>query len=140
MTDLAAILDGYFNGGTVPTNLYVGLVSAENYDAFDPQNDTMSSHPGWEEFTDYDEAARQEWVPGNTVDGYPASINNPGSVRVTPNLDGTCVGVFLTTSSTKGGTTGQLYGPWPIKDGYKNLVEGIPFKIGIKIKLKRNTV
>lgn len=136
MTDLAAILDGYFNGGSIPAAFYIGLVSAENFSAFNRATDSMSSHPGWEEFTDYSEATRQQWVPGNTIDGSPASVSNPSAARVTPTANGNCVGIFLTTSATKGGTTGQLYGPWFNKDGMKPLVEGIPYKIGIQLKQK----
>ena len=135
MTDLAYILDGFFNGGTIPANLYIGLVSAENFTGYDRPNDTMSSHPGWEEFTDYSEATRRELVPGNTIDGYPASVNNPAAAVVTPTANGSSVGIFLSTSSTKGGTTGQLFGPWNNRDGIKNLVEGIPYKIGAQLKL-----
>lgn len=139
MTDLAYILDGFFNGGTIPANLYIGLVSAENFTGYDRTNDTMSSHPGWEEFTDYSEATRRPWTPGNTIDGYPASVSNPSAATITPTANGASVGVFLTTNNTKGGTTGQLFGPWNNLDGVKILREGIPYKMGVQVKLRSNT-
>lgn len=139
MTDLAAIIDGFFNGGTVPANLYVGLVSSNNFSAYSPTTDTMGSHAGWEEFEDYTEATRPVWTPGTTIDGSPASVSNPGMATFTPDANGTIVGIFLCDNSTIGGATGQLYGPWPLADGAQPAVIGIKFKATARISLRSNT-
>lgn len=139
MTDLAAILNGYFAGGTVPTTLYLGLVSAENFTQFAPQTDSMGSHPGWQEFTDYDEATRQVWTPGVVLGDYPASINNPSVASVTPLSDGRAKGVFLCDESTKGGATGQLYGPWFFEEGTRDIQTAAPFEMDLTIKLVSNS-
>lgn len=139
MTDLAAILDGYFNGGGVPTNLYIGFVSSVNFTGFDPDGDSMTSHAGWEEFTDYDEASRPEWLPGTTIDGSPASVNNPSPGEITPNDVGTIIGLFLCDDDTPGGTTGQLYGPWFNREGPQATIVGTPYRGEIKLTLTSNT-
>ena len=56
---LQHILDTEFTGSAQVTTWYVGLTAASPSPA---AGDTMSSHAGWTEFTNYDEAARQEWV------------------------------------------------------------------------------
>jgi len=139
MTDLASILSGYFAGGTVPSTLYVGLVDKANYANFLPGVDTMASHSGWQEFTAYDEAARQAWTPGSVIGDSPASVNNPGATTYNPNADGIIKGVFLCDNSVKGGNTGTLYGPWFFAEGEQAAVAGVPFKADIKITLFNNT-
>lgn len=133
MTELAAILDSHFGGGTPPANLYVGFVSAENFVGFNKGVDTMAAHAGWEEFIDYSEGTRQVWTPGTVIDSIPAKITNPGQVEVTPTADGTCNGVFLCDDDALGGTTGTLYGPWPLAEGPQPFVTGEPFRTEVPI-------
>lgn len=139
MTDIGAILDSYFRGTAPPAAWYVGLVDGATFTAFDPVTDTMPSHPGWTEVTAYAEATRQQWVPGVVLDGYPATLNNPGNAIVNPTADGSAIGIFLCSVATKGGTTGQLVGPFFFENGVKNLVTAAPFSINMNITLKRNT-
>lgn len=135
MTELAAILDTHFAGGTAPTNLYVGFVSSTNFIGFNKGTDTMAAHAGWEEFTDYDEASRPEWVSGTVIDAVPARVTNPSQAEVTPNADGTCVGVFLCDDDTPGGTTGTLYGPWPLREGPQPFVTALPFRVEVPVTM-----
>lgn len=84
---------------------YIGLVDGTT-PTFAVGN-TMASHAGWAENTEYAEAARQEWVDGAVAAG---SVDNSGSLATfTMNDAGNVAGAFLTTNSTKGGTTGTLY-------------------------------
>src|SRR3989304_468897 len=70
--------------------------------------DIMSSHAGWVEVTDYSEATREVLTLG-AVSGQ--SVNNSASkASFTINATVTVGGAFITTVSTKGGTTGILYG------------------------------
>lgn len=138
MTEVTDILDTHYNNGTPPAALYVGFVSGTNFVTYDRGNESMSSHPNWEEFTGYAEAARPAWTPGTAIDGIIASINNPGSATITPNVEGSVVGVFLCDNSTKGGTTGQLYGPYPLTEGPQYTQVGVPFKVKVKITLELN--
>ena len=97
------LLDKYFKGSTYTAAHYIGLKGAGSAAA----GDTMSSHSGWSEVTVYDESTREVFTPG-TVSSQ--SVNNSGSTAVfTMNASYTVAGVFLTTNSTKGGTTGTLY-------------------------------
>lgn len=92
-------------GGTQTATWYIGLTDGAPTAA---AGDTMSSHAGWTEQQGYDEAVRQTWTPG-AVSG--KSVDNSGSVATfTITSDGTTIGGgFLTSDSTKGGTTGKLY-------------------------------
>ena len=139
MKDITAILSAYFAAGSVPATLYIGLVSATNYTGFDRVNDTINSHPGWEEFTAYTEATRQAWVPGVVIDDYPASVQNPTNSTVTPSSDGEVVGVFLCSNSTKGGTSGQLIGPFLFDEGPRQAITGSPFDVVVNVKIKYAT-
>ena len=99
------LLDAGLSGGTQITSWFLGLINASPTIA---AGDTMSSHSGWTENTAYDEATREAWTDGG-VSGQ--SVSNSGSPAVfTGSTDGqTLGGAFLTSNSTKGGTSGTLY-------------------------------
>jgi len=111
------LIDKTFKGSGYTAAWYGGLVSATPTVA---AGDTMSSHAGWTEVTAYDEAVRQTLTLGTVASG---SANNSGSPMVfTISSDGTAVGgLFITTVSTKGGTTGTLYGAGAFTGGNKTL-------------------
>lgn len=69
--------------------------------------DTLASHAGWLESTDYDEATRQAWTPGAAA---AQSITNPTPATITATAGFTCHGLALVAeNSTKGNTaTGIL--------------------------------
>jgi len=97
-----AALDAIFHGATT---YYLGLIDNSGFVAISSA-DTMGSHSGWTESTAYSESVRQTW------DEAAASgqlITNSASVATfTANAGATIRGIFLTTVSTKGGTTGTL--------------------------------
>lgn len=107
MTDsgINDLLTQVFGASGTFGNLYCALIDATNFTGIDKTNDTMASHPGWQEFTSYSEGTRQQWIPG-TVSA--KSITNPAPAAFTPTAIGSAVGFFITDSSTKGGTTGHL--------------------------------
>ena len=82
----------------------IGLIDDENFDAVSV-DDTMSSHAGWTEVTDYSEANRPLWGPG-VVTGKLAV--NSAHVAFTMTAEKTVKGMFLVSENTKGGTTGIL--------------------------------
>ena len=94
-----------FNAQTQITVWYIGIVDNAGFSAF-ANSDTMSSHAGWTEFTAYSEATRVEWVEG-AASG--RSITNPSPSVFNINGSGTLKGIFVTSSSTKSGTTGTLW-------------------------------
>ena len=91
------------------TTWYVGLygAGASNTPA---AGDTMSSHAGWTEVTDYSEATRVAATFAAATNANPSVVTNSASKAVfTINGTTTVGGAFLTSGSAKGGTTGTLF-------------------------------
>lgn len=109
------VLDIYFKGSGYTAAFYVGLTGATP--SFAP-GDTMASHPGWTEFTNYSEASRRVLVLG-AVSGQ--SVDNSASkATYTISQDGQTIGgSFVTTDPTKGGSAGKLYGGAAFASGNK---------------------
>ena len=91
------------------TTWYLGLygAGASNTPA---ASDTMSSHAGWTENTTYSNATRVAAVFVTATTANPSIVTNAASPAAF-NINGTTTigGAFLTSSSTKGGTTGTLF-------------------------------
>lgn len=113
-------LDAALSGGTPITTWYVGLTDGTPTVA---AGDTMSSHAGWAEVTAYDEAARQTWSDGGVSS---QSVTNSASAAVfTCSTNSTTIGgAFLTSDSTKGGTSGTLYAAVAFTGGDKSADDG----------------
>ena len=86
------------------TSWYVGLKNTGSEAA----TDVMNSHSGWTENTTYSESTRQAWTANGAASSQ--SVTNSSS-KATFSINGstTIYGAFLTSNSTKGGTTGKLY-------------------------------
>ena len=101
--------DKYFSGSSYTAGWFLGLYGAasSNYPA---AGDTMASHAGWTEVTDYSQATRPACTFGAATTADPSVISNTASVAVF-SINGTTVvgGAFLTSDNTKGGTTGTLF-------------------------------
>lgn len=101
LTDLLGV---YFGAGTQKTNWYVGLIDAAGFSAL-AASDTMSSHPGWVENTAYSQSTRGQWSPAVASD----VASNTVGVPFTMSAGATIQGLFLASSSAKGGTSGVLW-------------------------------
>jgi len=114
------VLDAYLNAGTQTTTWYVGLTDGTPTVV---AGDTMASHAGWAEVTAYDEAVRQTATFGAVSS---QSLDNSASkANFTCSTNSTTVGgCFLTTNSTKGGTTGTLYSVAAFTGGDKSIDDG----------------
>lgn len=99
------ILDTEFHGGTPVTTWYIGLVDADGWTDF-PDADTMSAHATWQESVAYDETTRGEWTEGAAA---ARSITNAVTVDFTVSATVTIKGIFISSSLTKGGTSGVLW-------------------------------
>jgi|TARA_R110000824_G_C15084404_1_gene664751 hypothetical protein len=98
------VLSITLDGGTQITTWYVGLAGAGTKAAAD----TMSSHGGWAVVADYSESVRQTLTLGTASSG---SIDNTASkAAFSINGTATVAGAFITSSNTKSGTAGTLYG------------------------------
>lgn len=101
--------DKYFSGSAYTALWYLGLygAGASNNPA---AGDTMASHAGWTEVTAYSQATRPQAVFGAATTANPSVISNTASVAVfSVNATTVVGGAFLTSNSTKGGTTGTLF-------------------------------
>jgi hypothetical protein len=99
----------YFAGSSYTAAWYIGLygAAASNNPA---ASDTMSSHIGWTEVTAYSQATRPACTFGTATTADPSVITNSAS-PATFSINGTTTvgGAFLTSNSTKSGTTGTLF-------------------------------
>ena len=99
----------YFTGSGYTATWYLGLygAAASNTPA---AGDTMASHAGWTEVTDYSQANRPQCVFGTPTTADPSVATNSASPAVfSMNGSTTVGGAFLTSNNTKGGTTGTLF-------------------------------
>jgi len=87
---------------------YIGLISSS---AVLNNSDTMGSHTGWTEITDYSDASRPAWGESDPALDASDNVNvvNAATVDFTVDADSQVIdGAFVTTENTKGGTTGTL--------------------------------
>jgi hypothetical protein len=98
------LLTNYFKGSSYTAAFYVGLKDSGTIAA----GDTMASHSGWTEDANYSNSTRPALTLGSVAS---QSVDNSASKAVF-NINGstTIYGAFVTTNSTKSGTTGTLYG------------------------------
>lgn len=109
------LLDAGLSGGTPDTTWFVGLTDGTPTVA---AGDTLASHAGWVEVTDYDESNRVAWVDGG-VSGQ--AVSNSGSpAEFTIDANGTTIGgAFL--CGVNSGTSGVLYAAGAFTAGDKSL-------------------
>ena len=101
--------DKYFTGSAYTATWFVGVygAAASNTPA---AGDTMASHAGWTEVTAYSQATRPAAVFAAATTADPSVITTSASPTVF-SINGSTVvgGAFLTSNSTKSGTTGILF-------------------------------
>jgi hypothetical protein len=101
------LFDVMFNTATQIANnsWFIALISNSGYSAL-AAADTMASHAGWTEFTTYTEANRVAWGSGTSAS---QSVTNATPATFTISGSGTLKGIFVTSNSTKSGTSGKLW-------------------------------
>lgn len=98
-----------FTGSSYTAAWYLGLygAGASNTPA---ASDTMASHAGWTEVTDYSQSTRPQCNFGTPTTADPSVATNSSSAATfSINATTTVGGAFLTTDNTKGGTSGTLF-------------------------------
>lgn len=108
-TGLAQMAGSALAGGAQITTWYVGLYGAQATNT-PAASDTMASHIGWTEITPYSNSTRVIATFAAATTANPSVVTNsaaPASFSI--NATATVGGAFLTSSSTKGGTTGTLF-------------------------------
>ena len=98
------LLDSSLAGQTQITSWYVGLKGSGTPAAAD----TMASHSSWTEDQNYSEGTRQTWTPNGAASSQSVT-NSSAKATFSINANTTIHGAFLTSNSTKGGTSGKLY-------------------------------
>lgn len=101
------ILDVMFHDGTqiASTSWFAGLISNSGYSAL-AAADVMNSHAGWTEFTSYSQSTRVVWGMGAASS---QQITNSSPMTFDITGSGTVKGIFMTSNSTKSGTSGKLW-------------------------------
>lgn len=122
------MLDKYLKGSTYTAAFYVGLMSSSPTIA---AADTMSSHGGWTDSTGYSNATRPALTLGTVAS---KSVDNSASKAVfNINAGATIGGAFITTSSTKGGTTGTLFAGGAFTGGNRVVADGDTLNVTMTI-------
>ena len=133
VTDVGAndILDKYLAGSAYTAALYLGLISNSGYSAV-ANADTMASHAGWTETSGYDEANRPTaaWSAASSR-SKALSSNLTFSINTTVTVKGS----FLTTNSTKSGTTGILVSAGLFTGGDQALNNGDTLSVSYSLSL-----
>ena len=126
----------YFKGSAYTAAWYIGLYGSGSTN--DPAaGDTMSSHSGWTEVTDYSQATRPAATFGTATTADPSVIDNSGSVAVF-SINGTTTvgGAFLTSDNTKGGTSGTLFSAADFQSpGDRSVVNGDTLNVTYQFSL-----
>ncbi len=97
------MLDKYYKGSGYTGAHYLGLAGSGTKAA----GDTMASHAGWSEVTGYSAGTRPAITWGTASSG---SLAATGATSFSINATVTVAGAFISTNSTKGGTSGVLVG------------------------------
>ena len=113
------LLDKYLAGSAYTAAWYLGLISLTGYTAV-AVGDTMASHAGWTEDIGYSNSTRVAPSFGAASAGSKASTATAFNINATTTIKGT----FLTTVSTKSGTTGILYSAGLFTGGDKAVASG----------------
>ena len=104
---LADMNDKYFSGSTYTAAWYIGLVTGPGSGNTYAAADTLASHAGWTENTDYS-GNRKAATFGSATTADPSVINNSGSVaQFSMTGTATIAGAFLASVDT--GTSGVLF-------------------------------
>lgn len=105
---LQSMVSVYLDGATQITSWYIGLITGPGSSTTIAAADTLASHAGWTEFTNYS-GNRKAATFGTATTADPSVIDNtasPASFSIT-GAGGTVAGAFLTSVAT--GTSGTLF-------------------------------
>jgi hypothetical protein len=114
----------FFKGVTYSATWYMGLVTGPGAGNTYAAGNTMSSHVGWTENTDYVQSARPTMAFGTASTADPSVIATSTPVVFTINSTVTIAGAFVTNNNTKGGTTGTLFSVGNFTVGDRPVVSG----------------
>ena len=113
----------YFASGTQTTTWYLGLVTGPGSGTTYAAGDTLASHAGWTENTDYTPSGRKAVTFGSASNANPSVISN-SAAATTFSINGTAIiaGAFL--ASVSSGTSGVLFSAGDFTGGDKSVASG----------------
>lgn len=128
-TGLDDILTNYWKGSSYTSSHFVGLTDGTPTDA---AADTMASHAGWTEVVAYSESTREALTLGTVAS---QSVDNSASkASFSINTNSTTVGgAFVTTNSTKSGTSGTLIGIAAFTGADKSVDDGDTLNVTVTL-------
>ncbi len=130
------LLDNGMAGSAYTAAFYLGLISSTSYSAISA-SDTMSSHAGWLEAG----AANTPAYSQSTRPAAAWAAASGGSKALSAALSysitsaGTIKGAFMTTNSTKDGTTGTLFSAGLFTGGDKTVANGDTVNVSYSLSL-----
>ena len=125
----------YFSGSSYTAAWYIGLVNDSGFSAYAP-GDTLASHAGWAETTDYSGGNRATATFGTATTADPSVIDNSGSVGVF-NITGTVTvkGAFLCNVQDNSSTSGLLFSASSFTAGNRAVISGDTLNVTYEFSL-----
>jgi hypothetical protein len=126
----------YFTGAAYTADWYIGLINGPNSGNTYAAADTLASHAGWTENTDYSGTDRIGATFGTATTADPSVINNSGSVAVFL-ITGTATiaGAFLTVTEDRATTTGLLFSESAFTGGDRAVINGDTLNVTYEFSL-----
>jgi hypothetical protein len=126
----------YFSGSSYTAAWYIGLVDGPNAGNTYAAGDTLASHGGWTENTDYSGTDRIAAVFGTATTADPSVIDNSGSVAVF-SITGTATiaGAFLTVTQSNASTSGLLFSVSAFTGGDRAVINGDTLNVTYEFSL-----
>lgn len=123
-TGLALINTQVFKAASYTATWYMGLVTGPGGSNTYSGADTMLSHAGWGEGTNYLQANRPVMAFGTPTVADPSVLSTSAPVVFTMTSSSIVAGAFLSTDNTKGGTAGTLFSVGNFTVGDRGVVNG----------------
>jgi hypothetical protein len=126
----------YFKGSSYTAGWYIGLVEGPASGNTYAAADTLASHGGWTENTDYSGGDRIEAVFGTATTADPSVIDNSGSVAVF-SITGTATiaGAFLTDIEDNTDNVGLLFSVSNFTGGDRDVISGDTLNVTYQFSL-----
>ena len=126
----------YFKGVTYSAAWYIGLVQGPASGNTYAAGDTLASHSGWTEDTNYSGGNRATATFGTASTADPSVIDNSGSVAVFSITGTTTVaGAFLTKTQSNSSTSGLLFSVSNFTGGDRAVINGDTLNVTYEFSL-----
>ena len=126
----------YFKGVTYSAAWYIGLVEGPASGNTYAAGDTLASHSGWTEDTNYSGGNRATATFGTATTADPSVIDNSGSVAVFSITGTTTVaGAFLTNIQANNNNTGLLFSVSNFTGGDRAVISGDTLNVTYEFSL-----